>query len=130
MRTKEEYLELLNETVQYYKHHERGTYKGICMYRTPNGNMCAVGRCVEDIESVGDIPGDLLGLIDDLKDRGQTLDDVLYEQYRGFHTDFWFELQYLHDTSHFWTPNGNLTESGEAFKKSLEITIKTGTWEQ
>lgn len=41
----------------------------------------------------------------------ESLDDVLKPRYRGHSYDFWFELQMLHDTEAFWSPDG-ITQAG------------------
>lgn len=39
-------LDIIEETVEYYKTHNRATNKaGGCFYLSEQGDMCAIGRC-------------------------------------------------------------------------------------
>jgi hypothetical protein len=69
---------------------------GACEYLTPDGKMCAIGRCLIE-------PGDkmLVGSLnrDDKWRIGQILwsDDLLKPEYRGHPPEFWADLQKWHD---------------------------------
>lgn len=112
-RTKEEYHNLLNETIQYYSEdiNRRALDKNnLCCYYTTDGKMCAVGRCLEHPESFEKTDIDIDLAIHDLTITKQDFK----EKYRGFAVNFWFDLQYLHDNNNFWEKDG-LTQEGKEY---------------
>lgn len=111
--------EIIDETIEYYRTHPRGMNirEGECMYLTPDGCMCAVGRCMSDPQdgqhkignrALGDVPIDKLDLL-------------LKSDYRGHNLDFWGDLQNFHDTPQYWETEegGELTEYG--LKKAQDL---------
>ncbi len=106
MKTK---LEILNETVEYYSQLGRRALRsdGSCVYKTLDGRMCAVGRCMLSPEDYGR-PGIItlcLGL-------PETLDSMLKPEYRGHLPGFWSSLQRLHDSAKHWNKDGSLSDAG------------------
>jgi hypothetical protein len=112
-------LEIIKETVEYYKNNNRGiTPDGTCQYLSEDGDMCAVGRCLENPEDIGTEEIDTDSLIE------KYGDGILKKQYQNHGTNFWRELQIFHDIKRFWvsykTKKGNkLTEEGKNHLKFL-----------
>lgn len=125
-KTKQDYLNLLDETVKYYSEDtsRRGINKKInsgnfCMYHTPEGNMCAVGRCTIKPKAVQERWGDLpvFMVIGKYK-----FNASLKPEYRGFESWIWKHLQDFHDDKLNWGPSG-LTKGGEVHLKTLKRLI-------
>lgn len=118
-RSKEDYLNLLNETVDFYSEdvsRRAIDAEGSCMYNTEDEKQCAVGRCLTDeaIGKFGTVRADVFGLLKAAKKEGYTfLDEILKEEYRGFNIDFWFQLQRLHDIELYWQKGTGLTKEGK-----------------
>ena len=125
MKTK---IQIIDETVDYYSKNHRG--KSLdhliagCYYRTPEGHMCAVGRCLlkKHISSRSIITfGDSNDLFDGL---GEP-DLILKKNYHGHSRNFWQALQKFHDTDSNWQRNSkggsNLTPSGEEMLAILKM---------
>jgi len=99
IRTKKDYYNLLEETVNYYKEDpSRRGYDSItleCVYKTKGGNMCAVGRCMEEsiLNKVGDSTDNVNILFAEYKNK------MFKDQYQGFDLKFWELLQKLHDSN-------------------------------
>lgn len=79
-----------------------------CMYITPDGRKCAVGRCMiapSDVWTctVHGIP---------------NLDGHLLEEYRGHPIEFWEQLQALHDGEKNWDAEG-LSVHGQTYVETL-----------
>lgn len=109
-------IEIINETVEYYKTHNRaisldphGNF--VCHYINSAGDMCAVGRCL--IDPI-DIRGDVYFICPD-----DGLDTILKEEYRGHDIGFWNELQKIHDRNYNWCGN-DLSLIGIGFVNSLK----------
>ncbi len=103
MKNKEDYLNLLNETVNYYttEKNNRSIEKGGCFYYK-DGNMCAVGRCLIDPKEVEE---NLIKIADDTDVHDlikHYKEDAFKHQYRGFDVLFWSLLQDLHDIGINW----------------------------
>lgn len=119
MKTK---LEILEETKNHYNSTNRGIgeFDAGCMYKTPAGNMCAVGRCMteEAIEKFGDFGGAVLTLTRQLEYKSHVnynpdgLDGLLKEEYHNHDKNFWQDLQTFHDCGDNWNANG-LSKRGE-----------------
>jgi hypothetical protein len=118
MRSKQEYIDLLEETVQYYSEDTSRRGKDdrffMCVYITDNGQKCAVGRCmIEEYAEEFSNEGDVYELEDEVRTTyGEKLDSVMQDEYKGYSTEFWSALQSLHDSEKFWDDEG-LTEKGE-----------------
>jgi hypothetical protein len=99
--------EILDETREFYEsdpaRRAYNTEEERCEYRTPDGRMCAVGRCLTDV-GMGIALDHDIG-IDGVVRReggGVTVDNLLLPEYRGHPLTFWVLLQKFHDatTSH------------------------------
>lgn len=125
-RTKKDYLNLLQETINYYtvEENERA-FDGIsCKYYT-QGKMCAVGRCLVNPKDKDRKLGFGLTSVSNLLSIfGER---VFKKEYRGFDLSFWIMLQQFHDGQFFF--NGfKLTEDGEykvgLIKEWIEANVK------
>lgn len=90
---------------------------GGCFYLAPNGNKCAVGRCMKKNEIGPHLAGDVVSLIEERDDEGiaKPLDSLLTKSHQGLPAPFWHALQVWHDNDMRWYPNANhrsLTEGG------------------
>lgn len=98
-------LDIITETLQHY--HDTKAFGfdhdlGVCLYRTEQGNRCALGRCLLD-----DSPPILHPMRFECYDAAQLdrhlhagpggLDEMLKPEYRGHPLGFWRLLQRLHD---------------------------------
>ncbi len=107
-------LETLDETVAAYTSKTRAVdaeNEGCRYFAITSGRCCAVGRCMEDPEKYKDFLGSA--------NRFYALDLLLKPEYRGHPTDFWLDVQDLHDWEDNWDEDG-LTEAG----KQRVVTIK------
>lgn len=107
--TKEEIIYQLFEGENGYikKPETRAMYEGgTCSYKTEDGRMCAVGKCLNALgHKYGRNNYPIHGMISE--DAGEhTLDDILLKKYRGHSIDFWSQLQSLHDSDDYWDSNG------------------------
>lgn len=115
LRTSKECVALINETIEYYKNNDRAIRNGDCLYYdNGTGNMCAVGRCLEDPENYSD-------RVNNVKNLLQSEGDVMFqEKYRNYPSELWDELQDFHDNSLNW--NGReLTERGDKEARELRV---------
>ena len=105
-RTKQEYLDLLNETIKYYS--EDPSRRGVetiqghtygCKYYTEDGKMCAVGRCLTNPKKFQkDMAKTGYGAIEVIADHTSIhVERRLKPEYTGFSILFWQQLQSLHD---------------------------------
>lgn len=121
MRTRQEYLKLLDETVKHYSTDgvERALdNNGDCMYYT-GGKMCAVGRCLTNPKDKDRILGGISN-VNNLLDRFS--DNIFKKEYRGYSKKFWMQLQSLHDGKQYWF-DVKLSHSGEAKEKDINQWI-------
>ena len=104
-------IEIIDETVKYYSEdvYRRSLVAEVCKYKTEEGKMCAVGRCLTstNIDKFGTLDGDVHLLFAQV----DWNDDLFQEQYKGHDEAFWADLQHLHDVQTHWDNNG-LTEIG------------------
>jgi hypothetical protein len=118
MKTK---LEIIDETVEYYKTHNRGIQKNSdcldsCVYINEDGDKCAVGRCL--VSPTADWIGDVFDVFSD----SETLNKRLLPEYQGHDIHFWKDIQCLHDVHSNWengiTPYGlhNISMLKEKYK--------------
>lgn len=124
--SKELYKSILDETVQYYsediKRRAVSANRG-CHYITPDGRMCAVGRClsnpteVQNSEISGEWAEKVLTEVGVLKPK--------YKQAKSL--GFWRDLQNLHDKESNWQ-EGSLTEQGEFLRKRILNNIEEGIY--
>lgn len=120
MKTK---IEIIKETLKYYKTHRRALLNNICTYLSPTGSMCAVGRCIDNIKELKNTQGTIVNEnigADSLN--MEELDNILKSEYRGHDRSFWIELQNFHDYDSHWESNGRgniLTEHGKEYYNRL-----------
>lgn len=128
MKTIEEQLALVNETVSYYTKEKKEraiNNEGDCSYYT-KGNMCAVGRCLINPKDKDRI---LKGKINSNTSVIRLLDtfseNIFKKDYRGFSKGLWIYLQNFHDANLNF--NGfKLTQQGKDYIKNLKKQIKNG----
>jgi hypothetical protein len=105
-------LQIIDETVEYYSADvsRRSIGEDGCMYKSPNGNMCAVGRCIEEskLQSIITTKSNGSGAYTLFNVYGT---DILKEKYRGHEVSFWDDLQGFHDNPINWDNDG-ITEDG------------------
>jgi len=110
-------VEIIEETANFYNLTNRAVDPVYgCVYRTADGKMCSVGRCLMDdfvIDSNKEYSADEL-----FKDNNDDDSIFLKEEYRGHGKDFWNGLQCFHDKKQFFTTEG-LSEEGIVFKNIL-----------
>lgn len=116
-RTKEEYVALLQETVDFYSEDTNRrslSNTGSCRYIGMNDTTCAFSRCMID-PSQAEEGENVMQFAD--------VDGVLKPEYQGYSRDFWWRLQRLHDGDYYWdrTAGKGVTESGATY---IEDTIK------
>jgi hypothetical protein len=131
-KTIEEYLNLLKETILFYKHNPRGTTpietgQSICVYHNKDNNTyCAVGRCLHP-NKLNTIHDTIDNLIYEYND-DDAFQGLFKQSYRGYQPHFWTLLQFLHDNKEHWTPNNsggnNLTEEGIKVVLEIEYAIE------
>lgn len=101
--------ELIQETVDFYSadttRRSIGS-DGLCVYQAPNGNMCAVGRCMTAEAATENAKSSQS--VDEL----DNLDSILQPKYRGHSTGFWENLQFIHDAGGNWNAQG-ITDQGK-----------------
>lgn len=115
-------IEIIDETVAYYsedikrraKIFNPDGYGTICQYYTKDGQMCAVGRCLEEPEK---FKGD--GSSANQLNAEWELDTILKEEYRDQPISFWDKLQSLHDNDVHWDKEG-LSKKGKSFVNVLK----------
>lgn len=88
-----------------------------CKYLSPDGNMCAVGRCMTE-EALQEY-GDFVGSADDLHRKAVGLDSILKPEYREHSVAFWMDLQVFHDEEKNWDENGMTKEGKEEYENLL-----------
>jgi len=131
--------ELLEETIAYYANHPRGTQsvspdENACQYRTMDGAMCAVGRCLdwdnmpeEDAAWMSANSPTVLSLHDKVSPSGVRGLGALKGKYKDIPRQVWSHMQRLHDRTDHWEPNpanplGNvLTADGLAWLRELRL---------
>ena len=131
-------IELVRETVEYYKDHLRGIKyndKGInigCHYHIPEtGAVCAVGRCFneEGLQDLGHHTGSVDEAKSDVEDgeNGFYSDHSFYDYFKPKYQDIGIQtlekLQMLHDEDSYWAKYKQrkgfyLTPKGKSFISS------------
>ncbi len=95
-------IEIINETVEYYRTHPRGINPDEqCVYLSLESAKCAVGRCMneERLKEYGNFIGSIGSLVNE---EAQPVDYFLQEKYHGHPLKFWENLQALHDGRSYW----------------------------
>jgi hypothetical protein len=149
---KKTYKDIILETVDYYSKNKRGTHlnakivdaDGItiseesrCVYKTPDGAMCAVGRCLteEYLEKAKDIPGDVYdlfemsGLVKYKKNKLIVVNEedivlMLKEEYSDLNDiHFWRDIQHFHDQDANWLRDEEGQSLTELGKKNVNVLL-------
>ena len=115
-------IEIIDETIEYYLVNPRGLNDNRkCVYISPSGNMCAVGRCLISPEDI----------LNPAADSITDLEMKLKPEYRGHDVSFWSSLQTLHDVDGNWRTNSGpggikneLTDSGHYRVSKLKDIFK------
>lgn len=113
-------IEIIDYVVDYFQKNPRAKEKDRefprCVYLTKTGLRCAHSICLED-EFLKD---------KEIKELGSAYsvinkygDDIHKPQFRGHESEFWSEIQILHDDNRFWRDSG-LTDDGKEFVKELK----------
>ena len=116
---KQRMLEVLEETVNYYSRDtsRRCIEDNTCFYYK-EGNMCAVGRCLVDPQSleisIGAGDNDIVSLVK------EEVEVEFKDEYKGLPLSFWEDLQCLHDA----TSNWGTTQYSKDLLKSAISNIK------
>ena len=110
--------QIIDDTAAAYTSRNRAvTSNGACLYKTPSGCMCAIGRyCIDPSE---DWKGGW-GNVSTQDPIQWTLtpisvkhyDELLRSEVRGHPSEFWRDLQSLHDVREYWNADG-LSDSGK-----------------
>jgi hypothetical protein len=117
--------QIIDETVEYYKHNHRASTWWGCQYLTEDGSMCAVGRCLEDPEALEEAILQQEGAQSELNLKGimdfeNLAKHIVFKpEYEGHCVEFWADLQKLHDLSSHWNDDKTLSEKGQEFKQIL-----------
>jgi len=107
---------ILLETIRNYYDNPRSADAKGCLYESPDGSTCAVGRCMLVRErrslSTFDNSSSVMSLIQNLP--GEDIDPLLKTRYRGLRKGFWQGLQALHDSDRAWNYRGarGMTDDG------------------
>ena len=125
--------QIVDETVEWYENNPRsiqdldGCGSTICVYLTDDELRCAHSRCLteESLSYVLENNYNNGSAVNVLK---QLSDECHLEQYRGQPSDFWCEIQRLHDTDPFWKRKDNGNELTNYGKECVQfIKFKYGT---
>lgn len=109
--------EVILETAQFYNLTNRGiNQNNSCVYKTEDGKMCAVARCLQEFPGINeDYSVEMLIDEYDL--------NLFKPEYQIDDTKFWSDLQGFHDNSANWTKEG-LSEEGVTRLNYLLETYK------
>ncbi len=115
-------IEIIDYVVDYFQKNPRATEKdgpGLrCVYLSKTGLRCAHSICIEDDFLKGK-EGKKLGSAYSLINKYG--DDIHKPEFRGHNTEFWLDIQKLHDMYSFWRDN-ELTDDGREFVRELKET--------
>ena len=112
--------EIIDYIVDYYKTRPRAIYEASCLYKTPQGHMCAHSICltVKARNAAKELNG--YGARALINAYG---DSIHKAKFRGHHPQFWVEMQFLHDQNYYWIKRGTgniLTQKGESYVTDLK----------
>ena len=130
-------IELVQDTIQYYKTHPRGVLvshssptESCTCYNPTTGAMCAVGRCMINPGEYGQATVSELRSWDEKKEEYVGgIDHVLKEEYRGHSIDTWKRLQSLHDHRGNWEQVGEGFVLNEEGKENAKNITSQAIWE-
>lgn len=112
--TRKTKIQIIEETLTYYSEDPVGRRSvesegSRCVYYGPDGKRCAYSRCWKEGISVEEVVNryewkDVESLI--YSEEVENVDDLLKEEYQGYDTEFWGDLQKLHGMQDYWTETG------------------------
>lgn len=106
-------LQIIEDMVEYYSADptRRGIgINGACVYLSEAGNMCGVGRHMnEPLKTMRGACDNLY--LKDSPTAVTILDSVLKDESKGHSSGFWRHIQMFHDAHHYWKSDG-LTAAG------------------
>lgn len=120
--------QIVNETVDYYKNNERSisAFRG-CAYLTSSGARCAHSRCISE-EYINRVVENFNTFNNASKVIEYFGDEIHIEKYRGHSSEFWDDIQRLHDNDVNWIKlekcKNELTTVGLKFVESLKEKYK------
>lgn len=109
-------IEIIDYIVDYFQKNPRAKDRGICVYLTSTGLRCAHSICLEDefVKSTN---------FNKLRTARRLIkiygDNIHKPEFRGHDTDFWMDIQQLHDMNNFWR-DYELTDDGKEFVRELK----------
>lgn len=118
--------ELALDTFKYYNDNplRRGISKtGSCLYKTSEGNKCAVGRWLIEDNNILEFRGSVIRLSEYLNVRKGGLSQFLKEEVKDIPPSLWGELQAWHDDPFYWTDENaktNRDKYSEEILKNIE----------
>lgn len=128
-------LEVLKDTVQFYSKnpgkrgivYKTGFQNNSCMFLTPEGNKCAVGRYLnkndlKTLKACKILEGDVESLLDP-----GTVGKITTRIIKNLPIKFWQDLQSFHDADVYWNDNG-MTNYGKSKAKMIEEKIAKGIY--
>ena len=119
--------EIIDETVDYYKTHLRGSNDERCFYFAEYHGleepvMCAIGRCLISPRDFEHVTKSVTFLA---QTKGLTnFDELLKPEYHGHPTVFWAGLQFFHDKSCYWIKTETGNEVSATGKKELASLMR------
>lgn len=109
-------IEIIDYVVDYFQKNPRAKDGTKCLYLTKTGLRCGHSICLED-DFVKNTPisrstnAEIL-----INEHG---DDIHKPEFRSHDSDFWMNIQRIHDNNYFWRDN-ELTDDGKEFVKELK----------
>jgi hypothetical protein len=103
-------LELLEETIEFYKHHDRCvTNLGLCKYHIDGKEGCAIGRLITDVDLRKKLDLAPVCSVD-----SHAIFEMLPKEIQEYGKTFLASLQYLHDFEYHWDGR-KITDEGLMF---------------
>jgi hypothetical protein len=113
--------QIIDETVAYYSEdpinrRSIGEHKGsqMCLYKGEKGQKCAYSRCWRD-----DVYKPEYENQTPVNGRLPSPDELVKDEYKGHSSEFWSQLQHLHDVKSYWTNTG-LSDEGQKYVNTLK----------
>lgn len=123
--TKEEMIALVDDTVNFFAEDPRNrrSYdeQGYCMYQSPSGRCCAIGRMLPESVRQNLLRSDNTAPIRRLKIIHPNLDIWKY------HVEFLGSLQHIHDRNDYWSKRG-MTRLGRSRVAELKRKVRDGAF--
>jgi hypothetical protein len=108
-------LEVIDYIVDYFSSNPRSlNSKGYCAYHGENGSRCAFSLCCKEGVDLSRHEGRAATSV--LRINGF---DILKDEFKIEDSDFWDDVQEMHDTDRFWK-NGKISEEGGGYVNYLK----------